>query len=317
MDPEEDCAFYVGLNRSNSIIATPDAEVLFRQPHPDAYDVAKREDIMNCESLEDVENLAASGSQSIKARNFIPVPPFLVKTLSDSIAVNKEQTNQIFLDVIKAIKDFDEGHREDEEFKEKAATKCKQLLHWLYVASKDDDENGISQIHFTVCSNETIMKRMKEFEAATLTQTRDPQTQVAQSLVAPLEQLAASSRTTQETLLKMSATQEKGSSSSSSEKSFAKIPESYRNMLLNASSMGEARPSTLSDEAMEFFKLPGIKQAHIHLNSLLDGRGVRVSIPHSVVNSLYCGAFKWSNLATPSGFAASVLETTSSVKPWY
>ena len=28
VDPEEDCAFMVGLNRDNAIIATPDAEVL-------------------------------------------------------------------------------------------------------------------------------------------------------------------------------------------------------------------------------------------------------------------------------------------------
>ena len=59
LDPEEDCAFFVGLNQANAIIATPDAKVLFREPHQDAYEVAKREDIMNCSSLQDVENLQA------------------------------------------------------------------------------------------------------------------------------------------------------------------------------------------------------------------------------------------------------------------
>ena len=310
LDPEEDCAFFVGLNQANAIIATPDADVLFRSPHPDAYEVAKREDIMNCASLHDVENIQASASQSIRARNFIPVPPFLVKTLGDSIAVNKSNTNKVFLDVILAIKKFDEAYKDDADFKEKAATKCKILLHWLYVASTDDDESGIAQIHFTTCANDSITKRMKEFEKENFTQVTNPQAQVTQALVAPLEQLAASSKTTQEALLKMTATQEKGPSATT-EKSFAKVPESYRNMLLNASSIGEARPSTLGEEAMEFFKQSSIKQAHIHLNSLLDGKGIRVSIPHAVVNALYCGAFKWSNLATPSGFAASVLETES------
>ena len=132
---------------------------------------------------------------------------------------------------------------------------------------------------------------------------------VSQALIAPLAQLAASSRTTQEALLKLTETHEKGSSFSSSEKSFAKIPDSYRNMLLNASSVGEAKPSALNEEAMDFFKLPGIKQAHIHLNSMIESKGIRVSIPHSVVNALYYGAFKWTNMATPSGFASSVLET--------
>ena len=311
VDPEEDCAFYVGLNRDNAIIATPDATVLFRPPHQDAYEVAKREDIMNCVSVQDVEALTASDTQSIRARNFVPVPPFLVQTLNRSIVANKAKTSQIFLDVITAIKDFDEIHKDDDEFKEKAATKCKQLLHWLFVAMNDDDEKGIAQIQFALCTNETILERMKMFGATNLTQANNPHSQVTQALVAPLAQLAASSKTTQETLLKMSAIQEKGPSASATEKSFAKIPESYRNMLLNASSIGDARPSTLSDEAMEFFKLSGIRQAHIHLNSVLDARGIRVSIPHSVVNALFCGAFKWSNLATPSGFAASVLETES------
>ncbi len=312
IDPEEDCAFFVGLNKANAIIATPDASVLFRPPHQDAYDVAKREDIMNCTSLQDVENLAASGgSQTIRARNFVVVPPFLVKTLGDSIAVNKENTNKIFFDVIVAIKEFDEAHKDDADFKEKAATKCKVLLHWLYVASRDDNESGIAQIQFAICTNNGITARMKEFEKKHFAQAGNPQGQVTQALVAPLEQLAASSKTTQEALLKISATQEKGSSNPSSEKSFAKIPESYRNMLLNASSIGEVRPSTMGEDAMEFFKQSGVKQAHIHLNSLLDGKGIRVSIPHSVVNALFCGAFKWSNLATPSGFAASVLETES------
>ena len=230
LDPEEDCAFFVGLNQANAIIATPDAKVLFREPHQDAYEVAKREDIMNCSSLQDVENLQASATQSIRARNFVAVPPFLVKTVGDSIAVNKASTIKVFFDVIMAIKEFDTAHDGDADFTEKAATKCKMFLHWLYVASTDDADTGIAQIHFAICANEGITARMKEFEKANFTQTCNPQAQVTQALVAPLEQLAASSRTTQEALLKMTATQEKGHSSQS-DKSFAKMPKSYRNML--------------------------------------------------------------------------------------
>ena len=58
----------------------------------------------------------------------------------------KENTSQVFLDVITEIKVFDEVHKDDDNCKGKTTTKCKQLLHWLYVASKDDEENGISQI---------------------------------------------------------------------------------------------------------------------------------------------------------------------------
>ena len=312
-DPVEECAFIVGLDRDVAMIASPDEEALFRQPHPNAYQVAKREDIMNCISIEDVNNLVPSQSQTIRARNFIPVPPFLVRTLNDSIAINKANTSQVILDVITKIKEFDEVHKDDDEFKEKATTKCKQFLHWLYVACKDDDENGIAQVQFGNCSSRVLSTKLKSFMSANLSVTGSGnQAQaVSQALVTPLQQLAASSRSTQEALLKLTETQEKDAAFSAKDKSFAKIPESYRNMLLNASSIGEAKPSTLQDQAIEFFKLPGIKQAHVHLNSMLESKGIRVSIPYSVVNSLFCGAFKWSNLATPSGFAASVLETES------
>ena len=124
---------------------------------------------MSCTSLEDVENLEASNSQTIRPRNFIPVPPFLVKILSDSIAANKANTSKVFLDVITAIKDFDEIYDDDDEFKEKASTKCKLLLHWLYVASRDDDANGIAQIQFATCTNKSLLAKLRNFMTVNLT----------------------------------------------------------------------------------------------------------------------------------------------------
>ena len=59
---------------------------------------------------------------------------------------------------------------------------------------------------------------------------------------------------------------------------------------------------------MDFFKLCGIKQANIHLNSIADSKIIRVSVPHAVANAILCGTFKWMNLAVTSVFAASVLE---------
>ena len=50
--------------------------------------------------------------------------------------------------MIKAIKEFYDLHKDDVSLTEKAATKCKHLLHWFYVAEKDEDEDGITQIHF-------------------------------------------------------------------------------------------------------------------------------------------------------------------------
>ena len=43
----------------------------------------------------------------------------------------------------------------------------------------------------------------------------------------------------------------------------------------------------------------------------MDSKIIRVSVPHAVANVIFRGTFKWMNLALPSGFAASVLETES------
>jgi hypothetical protein len=309
VDLDESCAVILGLNRNNAILVTPDSDALFKDPHATAYKVAKREDIMNCTTVEMVRALVDSDTQTIRARNFIPVPPFLIRPLSTAIEAHKGAPEAIFFDMITAIKDFDELHKEDASFTEKAAIKCKLFIHWLYVAVNDESENGIAQIQFAPCSNEGLIAEARNFERAQFVQPQNPQAQVTQALVAPLEQLAASSKTTQEAVLKMTTIQEKDSSSS--EKSFSKIPASYKHMILNACSVGEAQPSKVGDDAMEFFKLPGIRQAHIHLNSLLDSKGIRVSISHAAANALFCGAFKWSNLLTPSGFSASVLESES------
>jgi len=264
---------------------------------------------MNCTTIEMVHALVDSDTQTIRARNFIPVPPFLIGPISTSIDSNKGNPVAVFLDVIKAIKAFDDLNKEDTSFTEKAATKCKLLLHWFYVAMNNEVENGIAQLHFAPCTDDELLAGAKQFKQAHFVSPHNPQAEVTQALINPLEKLAASSQTTQEALIRMTMLQEKVSSSS--DKALSKIPECYMNMLLNACSVGEAKPSSLGDEAVKFFSLPGVKHALIHLNSLLENKGISIKISHAVANALYCGAFKWSNLVTPSGLSASVLETES------
>ena len=104
VNPEEECAFILGLNQNNAILVTPDIESLFKTPHQDAYKVSARAETMNCSSVKDIENFQDSDSQTTRTRNFIPVPTFLICTISVSIVTNKGNTGNIFLDVIKAIK---------------------------------------------------------------------------------------------------------------------------------------------------------------------------------------------------------------------
>ena len=125
VNPEEDCDFILVLNQNNAIVVTPNIGSVFKTLHQDAYKVADRADIMNCASVEDIENLQDRDSQTIHAKNSIAVPPFLIRTVSVLIVANKVDTGKIFLDVIKDIKEFDKLHKDDASFTEKSATKCK------------------------------------------------------------------------------------------------------------------------------------------------------------------------------------------------
>ena len=51
LDPDKSFANILGLNRNNTILVSPDADSLFRDPHAVAFEVAKREDIMNCSTV--------------------------------------------------------------------------------------------------------------------------------------------------------------------------------------------------------------------------------------------------------------------------
>ena len=75
---------------------------------------------MNCASVEDIENLQNSDSQTINARNSTTIPPFLILTISVLIVANKGNTGEIFLDLIKAVKEIDEIHKDDSSFTEKS-----------------------------------------------------------------------------------------------------------------------------------------------------------------------------------------------------
>jgi len=125
---EKNSGFILGLNKITSAITTPDTDILFRTPDAQAYKVAKLEDILNCVSIEDIKNLKDNKSESYRARNFIPIPPFLMHPIHSAISVYQGNAERILLDVISSVKLFDSLHDSDNEYKEKAVVKCKPLL---------------------------------------------------------------------------------------------------------------------------------------------------------------------------------------------
>ena len=126
--PEKESGFIQGLDKETAASAmTPDTETLFASPHADTYQVATREAIMNCTSIDKIEALQDSTTQTFCARNFVPIPPFfLIRPIVSAIAANKGDAKKvILLDVISAIKEFNTLHGQDELYTEKAATRCR------------------------------------------------------------------------------------------------------------------------------------------------------------------------------------------------
>ena len=125
--PEKESGFIQGLDKETASAMTPDTETLFASPHADTYQVATREAIINCSSIDKIEALQDSTTQTFCARNFVPIPPFfLIRPIVSAIAANKGDAKKvILLNVISAIKEFNTLHGQDELYTEKAATRCR------------------------------------------------------------------------------------------------------------------------------------------------------------------------------------------------
>ena len=95
---------------------TPDIKKLLDNPNPVAVLVPKRNEIMNCKDVEDIKKLTPSTTQSIRTRNFLPVPPFLVNVIESTILISGGDAKVILKEVITSIKMFNENHAEDGEY---------------------------------------------------------------------------------------------------------------------------------------------------------------------------------------------------------
>ena len=121
----------------------------------------------------------------------------------------------------------------------------------------------------------------------------------------PLEMIAASSNITQDFLSKL--TQIQSTAQEKSSNSFTKLSNKVQNMILVALSRGLVVPSSINDKAQAFFKGANFSKAQQFLESYMEARGVKCSIPTLVANLWLQGCFLWMNPLTPSWFAASVI----------
>ncbi len=299
-------AFIEGISQPISSLMTPDTEVLFEKPAGVAVPVPTPTSILAITSVEDVDGLADGATTTYKPRNFIPIPPFLMHSINSTIATSRGDAKTILVEVVNAIKEFDFVNAPDIDYVDSAKAKCKPLLFWLYLAGKDDI--AIKPIPSENCTNPGLAAAYTQLKSQHLKVSSDNGTPASS---AHLEALASSALTSQSMLLQMTSNQAKTTERTS--RSFKKIPTKYQNMLLVASSTGEARPNVLNDTAMEFFSQSNSFNAQIMLNSLMEDARLQVSVSPAVATLLFNGSFLWTNTMTPSGFSGAVLSSENDV----
>ena len=298
--------FIHGLGPATAFPMIPDVEVLGEDSSDTAVAVPTSTQLFAINTAEDIENLTNSTTR-VKVRNFIPVPPFLVEVIHKSINEFDGDVKQILFQSIKAIEEFDKVHSGDNDYKEKAKSKCKDIVFWLYLVFVDSPE--IKPVQVSSCTNETMVSALNDISHSCLSNSKNVSdiisSQVERSLKRPFEVLASSSASTIEFMERL--TQLQSAASEKSSKSFNKLPAKYQQMILVASSVGELTLTEYDADAKEFFKSSNNLNAQILLNSKLETEGIEVSVSPAMTTALLVGSFLWKNPVSPSGFASSVL----------
>ena len=307
--PTTSYGFIQGVGKGTSWTMTPDIDILSKAQEGDAIATPTPTNLHALTNADSVSTMAISATIKYKARNFIPIPPFLLGTVHTAIANHNGDAAQVLVESAKAISAFDTEHAGDDTYQDKAKTSCKDLLFWLFLVSVDNA--SIDTVPVMGCSNELVATKFRALEANLLalptntTTANEMSTAVGDTLKRPFEVLATTASTTADFVEKLTQLQKQ--SNEKGTKSFKKIPTKYQNMILVATSTGEATNVNYEQAAVDFFKTTNVLHAQVLLNSELEAAKLDCTISPAVATSLIHGGFLWSSPLTPSGFAASTI----------
>ena len=151
--------FIQGLGNESSVSMTPDIDTLFSIPEGAAVSVPSPTTVLNVSSVEEVDNLTDSATITYKPRNLIPIPQFLIETIQNSISKSNGNSKLMLIECVKKIKEFDIEHTNDDDYTDKARSKSKDILLWLYLVCKISDK--IDAVPVIGC-NEKVAKALSE-----------------------------------------------------------------------------------------------------------------------------------------------------------
>ena len=260
-----------GVESELTVNATPDIDTLCRKPTQAAALVPTITSLLGIKKEEDINTVAAGTRSTYKPRNVIPVVPFLVDVINSTIQGANGSAKTVYVAVVTEIKRFDAEKADDDTYQDKAKTKCKDILQWLYLVARES--TAVDATPVTGCNSIGIVKRLNEVTktctgpepSSSPKRSREAVTGAPASAdwKIPLDIIAASTSSNQDYLRKLTQIQEKGQDKTS--KSFQKLPTKYQNMILVASSTGEETPVVINPQAEKFFKSSSLLHAPLFL----------------------------------------------------
>ena len=127
-------------------------------------------------TVEQTDALQDSQTVTSKHSNFIPIPPFLLKSIKDSISKSNGDSRVVLVQCVKEVKDFDTKHSNDAKYADKVKYKCKEIMFWLYLVSQNNDK--IDAVQVTGCNNKKVASELKKMKKLCLA----PNTEVANEI---------------------------------------------------------------------------------------------------------------------------------------
>ena len=82
----------------------------------------------------------------------------MIQVINDTTIAESGDAKKVILVATKCMKDFDATHQSDNDYKEKAKQKCKDILMWLYLVITDN--TAITVTPTTGCNNISLITTM-------------------------------------------------------------------------------------------------------------------------------------------------------------
>ena len=306
--------FIQGVEEGHPAIMTPDIAVLSKVESDSDTAVPTTTNLLNVKTKAEVEALTVSATVKYRARNIIPVPPFLLEPVQKAISSNSGDAKMVLVAAAEEIKAFDSKHADDAAYVDKAKTKCKEFLYWLYIVSSNHD--AVKAVNTIVCTNAKVKEYLIRTTVQHISEEKEEVSSIANQLEAslkrPFEVLAATSSSTPDFMEKL--TQLQNQTNEKSSRTFKKIPAKYQQMILVAASSSEVTEVDYNAEAVEFFKCSSPLHAQVMLNSILEAEGIECSVSSAMATTLLYGSFLWRNPIAPAGLASSVLTSEGIIR---